>query len=296
MLCYGDPIPVTSAGLGPEGDPPQDAVRELTAKIGKGLSAVTLQWERQETLDAIAWAERLYAAEGGRDGLEETHGLAGHFELRQRFINGYAALRESNPRALLEIAEKVLSYDRRLAALHLGPHDLPATELTTPRVVREILGALFWLCFAPVAIAGAILHYPAYQLIRAISSQIAGEDVDVVATIKVFAAMALYPLTWIAATALVYWKFGIGFAIANVILAPLSGWLALVLRERWGRLRGGWTALGLYLFQRPHYEQILAERRAIHAAIAAAAATLPGAVAPAVATSAPPPKVVHFPA
>jgi 1-acyl-sn-glycerol-3-phosphate acyltransferase len=183
LLCYGDPIPVPSAGLGPQGDPPQEAVRALTALIGKGLSAVTLQWERQETLDAIAWAERLYAAEGGRDGAE-THGLASHFELRQRFVTGYASLRESNPRALLEIAEKVLSYDRQLAALHLGPNDLPSTPLTTRLVVKELLSALFWLCFAPVAIAGAILHYPAYQLIRAIASQIAGDEVDVVATLR----------------------------------------------------------------------------------------------------------------
>jgi glycerol-3-phosphate O-acyltransferase/dihydroxyacetone phosphate acyltransferase len=277
LLCYGEPIPVASAGLGPEGDPPQEAVRELTTKIGQGLAVVTLQWERQETLDAIAWAERLYAAEGGRDGTEETHGLASHFELRRRFVAGYSTLRERNPRALLEIAEKVLSYDRQLAALYLGPNDLPATPLTAKLVVKELLVALFWLCFSPLAIAGAILHYPAYRLIGAIASQIAGDEVDVVATIKVFAAMALYPLTWIGATALVYWKLGPLAAVANLLAAPLSGWLALVLRERWGRLRGGWTALGLYLFQRPYYESILAERRAIHDAIAAAAVALEAA-------------------
>jgi 1-acyl-sn-glycerol-3-phosphate acyltransferase len=281
LLCYGEPIPVAPAGLGPEGDPPQEAVRELTAQIGKGLSAVTLQWEKQETLDSIAWAERLYASEGGRDGTEETRGIAGHFELRQRFIAGYATMRERNPRALLEIAEKVLSYDRQLAALNLGPNDLPGTPLTAGLVARELASALFWLCFAPLAIAGAILHYPAYRLIGAIASQLAGEVVDVVATIKVFAAMAIYPLTWIGATALVYWKLGPTYAAANLVLAPLSGWLALVLRERWGRLKGGWTALGLYLFQRQYYERLLAERRLIRDAIAAAAVALEAA-APAV--------------
>jgi 1-acyl-sn-glycerol-3-phosphate acyltransferase len=273
LLCYGDPIPVVPAGLGPEGDPPQESVRALTSQIGEGLAAVTLQWERRETLDAVAWAERLYAAEGGRDG-SPTHGLAGHFELRRRFVAGYAALRDRNPRALLEIAERVLSYDRQLAALHLGPSDLPGTPLTPGLVARELLGALFWLAFAPLAIVGAILHYPAYLLIRLIASQLAGDVVDVVATIKVFAAMAIYPLTWIAATVLVDWKLGPKWALANLIVAPLSGWLALVLRERWGRLRGGWTALALYLLQRPHYEQLLAERRAIRDAIAAVAETL----------------------
>ncbi len=284
LLCYGEPIPVVSAGLGQQGDPPQEAVRELTARIATGLSAVTLQWERPETLDAIAWAERLYAVEGGRDGTEQTHGLASHFELRQRFVTGYAAMRESNPRGLLEIAEKVLSYDRQLAALNLGPNDLPGTPLTTRLVVRELLSALFWLCFAPLALAGAVLHYPAYRLIGAIASQLAGEVVDVVATIKVFAAMAIYPLTWLGATWLVYWKLGPWYAAANLVLAPGSGWLALILRERWGRLKGGWTALGLYVFQRQYYERLLAERRGIREAIAAAAVALEAA-APAAVTA-----------
>jgi glycerol-3-phosphate O-acyltransferase / dihydroxyacetone phosphate acyltransferase len=276
LLCYGEPIAVTAAGLGPDGEPPQEAVRELTARIAAGLSSVTLQWERREALDAIAWAERLYAAEGGRDGAE-TRSLAGHFELRRRFVTGYAALREKNPRALLEIAERVLSYDRQLAALHLGPNDLPGTPLTARLVARELAAALFWLLFAPLAIAGAILHYPAYRLIGAIASQFAGDVVDVVATIKVFAAMAIYPLTWIAATALVDWRYGHWLALANLVVAPLSGWLALILRERWGRLRGGWTALGLFVFQRQYYAQLLAERRAIRDAIAAAADALEAA-------------------
>ncbi|HUB06630.1 MAG TPA: lysophospholipid acyltransferase family protein [Myxococcales bacterium] len=270
LLCYGDAIPVVPAGLGPEGEPPAEAVRELTSRIGRGLDAVTLQWEKRETLDAIAWAERLYAAEGDR----ETHGLAGHFDLRRRFVAGYAELRERRPRELLDVAEKVLSYDRQLAALGLGPSDLPAAPFTGRLVARELASALFWLCFAPLALAGAVLHYPAYQLIRAISSQIAGDEVDAVATIKVFAAMAFYPLTWLALTAFAIVRFGPWAGCAIAMLAPLSGWLALVLRERWRRLRGGWIALGLFLFRRPHYESLIAERRAIRDAIARLAGEL----------------------
>ncbi|MHB8419313.1 MAG: lysophospholipid acyltransferase family protein [Myxococcales bacterium] len=279
LLCYGDPIAVPPAGLGVEGEPPIEAVRELTAQIGRGLAAVTLQWEKRETLDSIAWAERLYSAEGER----ETHGVAGHFELRRRFVAGYAELRERRPRDLLDVAEQVLSYDRQLAALGLGPSDLPATPITGRVAVRELASALFWLLFAPLAVAGGLLHYPAYQLIRAIASQIAGDEVDVVATIKVFAAMAFYPLTWAAATAAVFARFGPWPALANLAIAPLSGWLALVLRERWRRLRGGWIAVGLYVFRRPQYEKLLSERRAIRDAIATLAQQidLPAAPAPA---------------
>ena len=283
LLCYGDPIPVAAAGLGAEGEPPVEAVRELTARIGHGLDAVTLQAEKRETLDAIAWAERLYAAEGDR----ETHGVAGHFDLRRRFVAAHAELRDRRPRELLDVAEQILSYDRQLALLGLGPSDLPAAPFTPGLVARELAGALFWLCFAPLALAGALLHYPAYQLIRAVASQIAGDEVDVVATIKVFAALAFYPLTWIGAAAFLALRFGGWPALGSLALLPLSGWLALVLRERWRRLRGGWIALGLFLFRRPHYEALVAERRAIRDAIARLAGELES-TAPAEATSASP--------
>jgi hypothetical protein len=69
-------------------------------------------------------------------------------------------------------------------------------------------------------------------------------------------------------------RFGLWAGGAIAVLAPLSGWLALVLRERWRRLRGGWIALGLFLFRRPHYESLIAERRAIRDAIARLAGEL----------------------
>jgi len=264
LLCFGDPIAVKPLDLSEEGEPPTEAVRRLTAEVGRGLAVVTLQSERQETLDAIAWAERLYSA----DGDIKSRGVASHFELERSFIERYVELREHRPRDLLDIAEKILSYDRQLAALGLAASDLPSAPFTAGLVVRELALALFWLLFTPFAIAGALLHYPAYQLTRTVASQMAGDEVDVVATIKVFAALTFYPLTWFATTVLVWARFGPWLAIASIAVVPLSGWLALVLQERWSRLRGGLIALAVFVFHRPYYGKLLAERQAIRNAIA----------------------------
>jgi len=269
LLCFGDPIPVKPSDLSAEGEPPTEAVRRLTAEVGRGLAVVTLQSERQETLDAIAWAERLYSA----DGDIKRRGVASHFELKRSFIERYVELREHRPRDLLDIAEKILSYDRQLAALGLAASDLPSAPFTAGLVVRELALALFWLLFTPLAIAGTLLHYPAYQLIRTVASQMAGDEVDVVATIKVFAALAFYPLTWFATTILVWARLGPWLAIVSIVVVTLSGWLALVLQERWSRLRGGLIALAVFVFHRPYYAKLLAERQAIRNAIARLAGT-----------------------
>ncbi len=269
LLCYGQPIPVAAAGLDAQGEPPRDAVRALTGRVAAGLEEVTLQAERRETLDAIAWAERIYAEEGTTD-------LARHFDLRRRFIEGYATLRARDPGALLEIAEKVLSYEGQLAALGLGPTDLPDAPPSWPAALGGVGRALLALAAAPLAAVGALLHLPAYRLVGAAASRIAGPEVDVLATAKVFAAMAFYPATWIAAAALAGARFGLAAGLAVLAAAPLSALAALVLRERSRALRGGLVAFGLAIFRRPYYERLLAERRAIREAILALAARVPG--------------------
>ncbi|MHB1846088.1 MAG: hypothetical protein ACYCWW_14780, partial [Deltaproteobacteria bacterium] len=193
--------------------------------------------------------------------------LSRRFERQRRLIDGYLRLRGERPGELLNLAERLLSYDRQLALLGLGPDDLPARPLGPALAVASLLRLIAWAALAPLALAGAIFHYPVYRAIGAVASGVAGSEVDMLATVKVLSALVLYPLTWLAAAALSGWRAGPACGAAVLLLAPLSAWLALLLRERWRLLRGGAAAVGLYAFKRPQYERLRAERRAIHGAL-----------------------------
>src|SRR5207249_3157909 len=72
---------------------------------------------------------------------------------------------------------------------------------------------------------------------------------DALASIKVLAAMLLFPLTW-AGTAVAMWRWrGVEAALWTVVSLPLAAYAALAFVERLDRLIGGARALGLFLFK-----------------------------------------------
>src|SRR2546430_8794566 len=86
---------------------------------------------------------------------------------------------------------------------------------------------------------------------------------DALASIKVLAAMLLFPLTW-AGSALAMWRWrGVEAALWTVVSLPLAAYAGLVFLERLDRLIGGARALGLFLFKRWAFLRLLAERKAI---------------------------------
>ena len=154
----------------------------------------------------------------------------------------------------------------------LGPFDLPNAPVTLRNLPRDLGAALGVLLLAPLALAGAILHYAPYRAIGALASRFAGEEIDMLRHAKIIGGLLFYPLTWAVAAGAIFWRFGMLPAVVTLALAPVSGWLALLLRERWGKLRGRWTALALYLFHRQKYDRLVAQRRSIRTAIEQVAA------------------------
>jgi hypothetical protein len=92
---------------------------------------------------------------------------------------------------------------------------------------------------------------------------------DALASIKVLAAMLLFPVTWIGAAVGGWLWRGPEAAVAAVVVAPLTGYAALVFFERLDRIVGGARALGLFTFQRWAFLRLLAERKGIQEAILA---------------------------
>jgi hypothetical protein len=115
----------------------------------------------------------------------------------------------------------------------------------------------------PLAVIGAIVNYPAYRLVGLIATGLSRGDDDVVATIKMIAGALVFPLTWIGIAVVVGLKFGILAAIVALILAPITGYIALIFFERLDELVAGVRAFALSRFERWGYLRLVAERGAI---------------------------------
>ena len=125
------------------------------------------------------------------------------------------------------------------------------------------------LLLLPAAAVGVVLHYPAYRIVGFVATGMAKGAEDALASIKVLAAMLLFPVTWTGAAAAAWLWLGPEAGVAAVGVAPLTGYAALVFFERLDRIVGGARALGLFTFRRWAFLRLLAERKAIQEAILA---------------------------
>ena len=102
---------------------------------------------------------------------------------------------------------------------------------------RSLLRLLVHL---PLAALGTLLNYPVYRLIGEIVKR-ATRARDQTATYKVFGALLLFPLAWLAEGCLaghyLGWRLGTALALA----APPTGYIALLFHDRraifWSRAR-----------------------------------------------------------
>src|SRR5258708_11050520 len=99
LLYFGEPLPVAPVELEPSGTPPREAVRELSDRIERALREVMLHAEQGEALSLIERAEKIFSADEVNEPDEEQR-LTRSLELRQRFLEGYAFLRERAPKRL----------------------------------------------------------------------------------------------------------------------------------------------------------------------------------------------------
>ena len=209
LVLFGAPISVTPEEVDESGEPRRESVDALTARIDEGLDAVTLQADSHAALELIARAEEIFSG-------QENQSVAEEFELRRQFVEGYHYLRERDP--------------LRLAILEAG-----IMSVRSPGEGQAGAPVLHWILL-PLAIAGAVVNYPTYRLIGALTNRLSREN-EMRATMKFVGALALYPLTWLAIAAAVWWRFGPLAALASLIAAPIVGYIALVVFESLARPR-----------------------------------------------------------
>jgi 1-acyl-sn-glycerol-3-phosphate acyltransferase len=263
LLYFGEPISVEPVPLGEDGEPPRERVRELSDRIAAALRSLTLNADRHEALAVVARAERVFSSGEDEDGGEWS--LERELRRRRRFVEGYAFHRVHSPERLEELERRIRQYEEALRQAGIeDPRQLStATVSKYARPWRLVSRVALFALAAPGALAGAVLHYPAYTLAGFLATKFSQSYEDVLSTFKIAAALLLFPLTWGAAAAALYLYGGWRWALAGLALAPLTGYAALRTREEFDRFVAGARAVLFFVTERRFFRQLLEERRRI---------------------------------
>ena len=254
LLHFGDSFTVQPVELDTEGQPPRDAARKLTERIEKVLGEVTLNAESESDLHAARIAEEIFASAGENENLGEK------LDFLQNFVAESAT--SINPEKI-SLREQMHEFDAKLSDYDIEPVHLSLAQFPKSFVIKQALLRSWWLLvLMPFGVAGAALHLPAYQLCRLFAKWYSrhGAD-DVASTAKVLAGMLFMPLTWLLGTILVWYFFGVEFALLSVPVSALLGYVALYTLEQFEDLRGWANAVSLFFTRRETFLRLYVERR-----------------------------------
>lgn len=265
LLHFGKSFPVKPVELDEQGQPPRDAVKELTDEIESALKEITVNAETVAELETAAKAEDLFSSVYEGINLEQT--LAARFEFLKKYISEPLNERfNKTPTEETSLKKRIAGYEKKLKLLNLEPENLSLENHSFWYVFRHfVLRGLLLLLFLPLATIGTILHFPAYQICKILTYFYGKHGVDdVVSTVKILAAMLFMPLTWIITAIVLYFYFGWQIALILIPVSILCGYIALVSLEEFAELRGWYKAVWLFYLKRDLFVKLVLERRAIH--------------------------------
>ncbi|HSG39359.1 MAG TPA: hypothetical protein VLE27_06950, partial [Thermoanaerobaculia bacterium] len=151
---------------------------------------------------------------------------------------GYLDLRRSHPEEVAAAARCVKEYDDLLRAANLRDDQVGAAYPPSPVVLFVARTFLHLLVHLPLAAIGTLLNYPLYRLVGAVVKRL-NRQPDQIATYKMMGALFLFPLSWIVEGFLAahYWgrlmgEGGAWIGLAVALLAPLTGYIALLFHDR----------------------------------------------------------------
>ena len=265
LVEVGDPFALTAAD-GPPADP--EAVRAATARIEAGLQTVTVNYASWQEARLVARAAQVWA----RPALDvPRHGrLATRAAVQRAFAAGYRDLAARHPDRAARVAARVQEYDRLLAAAGLRDEQVASAYALPPvaRFLRRTLSTV--LLRFPLALLGTALNALPYQVVSLVVHRV--RTLDQKATWKVFGALVLYPLTWVAeAVAAGLWIGGVpGLAAgaAVLVLAPVAGAVALPFHDRGSRLLAETRAFLLLRTRGRFADRLRAERAELREEVA----------------------------
>jgi 1-acyl-sn-glycerol-3-phosphate acyltransferase len=258
LVLIGEPIPTSDLEVsGPRGTG-DNAVRLLTERLGGALQRLIVEARDRATLEMVHAAEAIWREEMPEVAREPK----GRVTWRQRAARADQYLAAAEPARLAALRGRLERYVKDLDLAGLTDRDLP--ERYRPAAVlryalREGLALALGL---PLALWGVLSHVLPYQATRLAVTAIKPEA-DVLATYKVVAGLALYPLCW-ALEGWIALRVGGGALLAVFLIALLpAGFFALSWTERLHRVRREARGLLTVLVDRDLRAHLLGRRRAI---------------------------------
>jgi glycerol-3-phosphate O-acyltransferase / dihydroxyacetone phosphate acyltransferase len=289
LVLVGAPVPIDDCRDLAVREPEQ-AVRDLTARLAESLRVLIVEGEDRETLRLTEGLEAIRRAaaspaEDVRDGaqsdtVDAARGGASRAERVAWVQVATRAYRWLAPRAPARVARLRAEVEAYLADLErLGLSPQMVGRAYPPGAVRRYAAreGLALLGGLPLAVWGLASHALPYWL-TALAARWLATSPDVTATIKLVAGAVLYPACWaLEAWAVRRWLGAWGLIAFVVGLIP-TGFFALGWQARLERVRRDVRAFLRFLWDRDLLAQLAARRRALVDETDALARLLPAAV------------------
>jgi 1-acyl-sn-glycerol-3-phosphate acyltransferase len=258
LVKIGESIEVAEA---PESGDGRERVRELIDEVEVALRRVTLNYRSWREAELLHCAAEVYA----RPAIEvpRREKLSDQFPLRKSFLAGYRELARQDPAIVADVFAVTGSYDRLLRRFRLEDRQV-ASSYPRALVVRFLVRSIWWLAlWRPLAFVGVVFNWLPYKVPGWVTSHLE-LSTDQRATYKVLMSLVLFPLTWIAGGLVVSWWLGWLGGLGTLLLAPVSGYLALTFGETWRALRQESRAYLALKGRRGAAEELKRRRRAVY--------------------------------
>lgn len=254
LLHFGEPFTVAPVTLEPDGDPPKDAVRELTARIEESLREVTLNAENEAQIATADVAHEIFAA-------DDTADLNSRLDFQKKYVDALTDNGRSAEAVALD--ERIRRFNERLDILGLEPDHLSLARFSQRFVIEQaLLQTWYLILLIPIAVIGTIIHAPAYQITKLLAAIYTRHDADDIAsTVKVLAGILLMPFTWLVIAVVLYFVWNWQAALASIPASFFSGWVALVSLEYFEEYRGWARAIWKFLRHKEKFLRLYVERR-----------------------------------
>jgi len=224
-------------------DSPQDAVRELSERVGKALEECVFQSENFLDRDLMLYLEKIYNKGKTSDSWLER------LERLKQFESGLNTLRDS---CLTEInrLREMLSRHKTLARLlekmrYSSSNDMPHSP---KRFLMTLIGF-------PFAAIGCLFTILPYQSCNFIVKHLKKYDMATAATYKLVYSLIIFPITFLMEAILLHMFFGWLVSILFMILIIPLSYFTLYFIE-W-LYEGGWgIPISLYKLRKTFHHRI----------------------------------------
>jgi 1-acyl-sn-glycerol-3-phosphate acyltransferase len=263
LIRYGEILDVEPVELDENGEPPREAVLELTSKIETALKNVTLNLETQEELETVVKAEALFSSVYENLLFKQT--LTQNFKRLQDLAARYKLLGQNEPEKMRRLNEKVTQYETKLKTSGITGESLSVLQHPTAYVFRYlVLRVVFLVAFVLPAIVGAIIHSPAFVFSHFLALLFKTHGADAAgSSSKILAACIFVPLTWLITALIVLYFFGWQIGLLSIPVTILCGYIALRWFETLVDMRVWLNSAWLLFRQRALFLRLLVQRQTL---------------------------------